>query len=151
MNKSDIKNFIIDNKFKIIIMLGLILGFCTRVLFISDFPNALNVDELSSGYDAFSISNYGIDRNGNFLPIYLEAWGSGQSAAYAYLTIPFIKILGLNALAIRLPMAIIGCISLIVMYKILNRITNKTSTAIRCIFLCYHSLAYYEIKMGNGL
>lgn len=121
---------ILKNKYKIIILISIAVGIIVRVACISMYPNALNVDEASSGYDAYSILNYGIDRNGNFFPVYLEAWGSGQSVAYAILSIPFIKIFGLNTFSIRIPMAIIGCISLIIMYKIVKRINNKTQLAI---------------------
>lgn len=114
---------------RIIIYIALAIGFIVRIVGIADFPNALNVDELSTGYDAYSVINFGVDRNGDFLPLYFEAWGSGQSAMYAYLIMPFMKILGLNIISIRLPMALIGCISLIVMYKIL-KMTNKNSIII---------------------
>lgn len=90
--------------------------------------------KLQVGYEAFSIFNYGIDRNGNILPIFLESWGSGQNALYTYLVIPFIKAFGLTVLSVRLPMAIIGCISLFVMYKILKNITNEKILVIGVIF-----------------
>lgn len=41
----------------------LIVGMLIRVIGITDMPNALNCDEASAGYEAFSILNYGIDRN----------------------------------------------------------------------------------------
>ena len=52
--------------------------------------------------DTYSIMNYGIDRNGNFIPTFLVAWGSGQNALYTYMLIPFVKILGLSLLSARL-------------------------------------------------
>ena len=130
----NIKGFIKKNKLILIVYMSFVIGFITRLICIANFPNGLNVDEASSGYEAFSIMNYGIDRSGNFLPIFLEAWGSGQNAFYTYLLIPFIKILGLNILTTRLPMAIIGCISLVVMYKILDKITTKKIATIGIIF-----------------
>lgn len=148
VKEKNIKQFILKNKYIIIIYVSLVVGFLTRLLFIADFPNALNVDEASAGYDAFSILNFGIDRNGNFLPVYLEAWGSGQSAAYAYLTIPFVKILGLNILSIRLPMAILGCISIIVMYKILEKITDKKTTIIGLIFFVINPWHIMKSRWG---
>ncbi len=132
--KTDKKDFIRENKYNLIIYFAFAIGFIIRLVGIADFPNGLNVDEASSGYEAYCILNYGIDRNGNFMPVFLEAWGSGQNAFYTYLLIPFIKILGLNLLSVRLPMAIIGCISLIVFYKILKEISNKKITIIGLIF-----------------
>lgn len=132
--EKNIKDFMVKNKYILIIYLSFVIGFLTRLIWIADFPNALNVDEASSGYEAYSILNYGIDRNGNFMPVFLESWGSGQNAFYTYLLIPFIKILGLNLLSIRLPMAIIGCISLMVLYKILKEITSQKTAMIGLLF-----------------
>lgn len=112
----------------------LIIGILVRIIGISNMPNALNCDEASAGYEAFSILNYGIDRNGNKLPAFLVAWGSGQNSLLTYLIIPFIKIFGLNTLSIRLPMAILGCISLIIMYALLNKISNKKLATIGLAF-----------------
>ena len=42
----------------------LIIGILVRIIGISHMPNALNCDEASDGYEAFSILNYGIDRMG---------------------------------------------------------------------------------------
>ena len=112
----------------------LIIGILIRTIGISDIPNALNVDEASSGYEAFSILNYGIDRNGNKNPAFLISWGSGQNSLLTYLAIPFVKILGLSVLAIRLPMAILGCISLIIIYLLLKRISNKKIAIIGLAF-----------------
>lgn len=71
---------------------------------------------------------------GNKLPAFLVAWGGGQNALLSYLMIPFIKILGLNLLSIRLPMAILGCISLIIMYLLLKKISNKKMAVIGLAF-----------------
>ena len=120
--------------YKTIIILILILGCIIRIVAIDKIPDSLNVDEASAGYEAFSILNYGIDRNGKTLPVFLEAWGSGQNALYTYLMIPFVKIIGLNLISIRLPMAIAGCISLFVMYKILEKQDNKKITIIGLAF-----------------
>ncbi len=120
---------------KIIIAIVIIIGIFVRTYKIDKYPNALNVDEASAGYEAFSIMNYGIDRNGKFMPVFLVAWGSGQNALLTYLIIPFIAIFGLTTFAIRLPMAIIGGISLFIFYLLLKRITNKKIATIGLIFL----------------
>lgn len=112
----------------------LIIGMLIRIIGIANMPNALNCDEASAGYEAFSILNYGIDRNGNFIPSFLVAWGSGQNALLSYLMIPFIKILGLSILSVRLPMAILGCISLVIMYLLLKKISNKKLAIIGLAF-----------------
>ncbi len=122
------------NKWDMLIILILIVGMLIRIIGIADMPNALNCDEASAGYEAFSILNYSIDRNGNKLPAFLVAWGGGQNALLTYLMIPFIKIFGLNTLSVRLPMAILGCISLVIMYLLLKKISNKKMATIGLAF-----------------
>ncbi len=120
--------------FLVCLILLFLVGMLVRVVGIADMPNALNCDEASSGYEAFSILNYGIDRTGNKFPVFLESWGGGQNALLSYFMIPFIAILGLNTLSIRLPMAILGCISLVILYMLLKRIANKKIAIIGLAF-----------------
>lgn len=140
----NLKTFIKSNRNLIIIYIVLIIGFMVRLIGIVDHPNGLNVDEASIGYEAYAVSNYGIDRNGKSWPIFLEAWGSGQNALYMYIIMPFVKIMGLSILSVRLPMAIIGCISLIIMYKILSQTKDETLSLIRTMLFCNYTLAYNE-------
>ena len=89
------KSLFKDYKEEVILFFILIVGSLVRLVAIGKFPNALNVDEASSGYDAFSLMKYGVDRGGNSYPVYLYAWGSGQSVLYSYLMIPVLMITGL--------------------------------------------------------
>ena len=57
--KSDPKGTVLFGTIFIILVAGMLV----RVIGIEDMPNALNCDEASAGYEAFSILNYGIDRN----------------------------------------------------------------------------------------
>ena len=50
----------------------------------------------------------GKDEYGNFLPLNLKSFGDYKPALYAYLEIPFIAILGLNELSVRLPSVLAG-------------------------------------------
>lgn len=105
---------------KILFWATIFIGILLRVLLLDKFPAGLNCDEASVSYNAFSILNTMSDRYGNFMPVYTPAFGGGQSVLLVYLTIPFVKLFGLNILATRLPMAIISSISLIVFYQIIN-------------------------------
>jgi len=129
------KEFIFKNKFNILIALILILGIVVRIVGITEFPQGLNQDEASSGYEAYSLLKEGIDRNGKFLPVHFISWGSGQNVLYSYLMIPFILIFGLTELAVRLPMAIIGSISLILTYFTLKRMKDKKFAIVGLAFL----------------
>ena len=99
----------------------LIFGVFLRVWNIANVPSGLNQDEASMGYDAWAILRYGIDRNGTALPVHMIAWGCGQNALYAYLSMPFIAVFGLNAFSIRLVSALLASLTLPVAYLILKR------------------------------
>ena len=58
-----VKGYIIASVISILVLIILIIGMLIRIVGIADMPNALNCDEASAGYEAFSILNYGIDRN----------------------------------------------------------------------------------------
>ncbi len=134
IKKENIKDIVKKYKYEMIAYLLIVLGCIIRSVGINLYPIGLNVDEASSTYDAFSILNYGIDRNGNSFPVFLEAWGSGQNALYTYIMIPFIKILGLNIISTRLPMVIISCVSLFIWYNLLCKMNNKKFAIIGLAF-----------------
>ena len=115
-------NIVKKYKWEFAAVVFLIIGSLVRLVALGSVPNGLNVDEASSGYDAWSIMRYGIDRGGNSYPVYLYAWGSGQSALYSYLMIPVLALGGLTEFTMRLPMAIFGVVSLIVFYFLVRNI-----------------------------
>lgn len=119
------KDILVKNKYKILISLIFVIGIVVRLVCIDVLPKGLNQDEASAGFEAFSILHFGVDRHNKSLPVQFIAWGSGQNVLYSYIMTIFIAILGSNILAIRLPMAIVGCISLFVFYQLLKRNTNK--------------------------
>ena len=96
-----------------------------RMVQFGQHPAGLNQDEASIGYDAYAIMKYGIDRCGCTLPVHLMAWGSGQNALYAYLSMPFIALLGLNVFSVRLVNLIFALISLPAMYAGVKSISGK--------------------------
>jgi len=112
----------LKNKNKIFFWLLLVVGALLRLIGIGIFPsgNALNQDEAFAGYETWSLLHYGMDSHGYTLPVYLVAWGSGMNALETYLMIPFVAVLGLNPLAIRLPQAIVGIISLPAFYGVVR-------------------------------
>ena len=141
-----IKIFCLTNKYSILFTFVLLLGIFIRAIGISDYPNALNVDEASAGYEAYSILTTGHDRNGNFLPVYLVAWGSGQNVLLTYLMLPFIQLFGLNTFSIRLPMLLISCLSLASLYFLLKNVKDKK---LAFIGLCFFAICPWHIMKSR--
>lgn len=99
----------------------LILGALVRIIAWGTLPPGLNQDEASIGYETFTIAHYGIDRNGERLPVHLIAWGSGQNALYAYLSVPFVLLFGLNVYSVRLAALLLGIAGMFALYAITKR------------------------------
>ena len=63
-------------------------------------PPSPSLDEVSIGYNAYSILTTGKDEYGAYLPMLLRA-RRFPPALYVYLTIPFVWVLGLTVVAVR--------------------------------------------------
>jgi uncharacterized membrane protein len=122
-----------------LLLLLFLIGAAVRVIYAGSIPGGLNQDEASIGYEAYSLLHYGIDRNGVSLPIHLIAWGSGQNALYAYLSMPFIYLFGLNPLSVRMVSILLGLLSMVLFYLIAAQLfkrKNAAATAAFFIVIC---------------
>lgn len=133
--KSDnwLDNFI-NSHYKIILAIFLVLVFITRIYKFGETPSFIQVDEAGAAYDAYCLAEYGIDRYQNSYPLYLINFGGGQSALYAYATIPFIKLFGANIVAYRLPELLFFLMGILVCYILINKVKDK-KTALLYTFL----------------
>jgi len=123
-----------NKKYYLLAFFLLVLGFSVRLIGIANMPSGLNQDEASIGYEAYSIMETGMDRTGHEFPVHLESWGSGQNALYAYLTIPFVRLFGLNAFSVRIVNAIFSCISLLLFF-LLFRLNYNRKVALAALAL----------------
>ena len=89
-------------KGKIILLAILLLASLLRFWRLGEMP-ALNADEAAIGYNAYSLIQTGVDEHGNPWPIHFQSFNDYKPGFYFYLVLPFVKILGLNVLAVRIP------------------------------------------------
>ena len=94
----------------------LVLSLFTRLIKINNL--SLFGDEIDVGYQAFSLLQTGHDYKGNFLPTYIQSLSESRAPLLIYLTIPTVKIFGLNPLGVRLPSVIFGVLSIYLLYKL---------------------------------
>jgi len=93
------------------------LGVYLRFFALTQFPPSLNWDEISHGYNAFSILKTGADEWGKLFPIInFRAYGDYPLPLNLYLTIPSIFFFGLNEFSVRLPHMILGVLTIIAAY-----------------------------------
>ena len=109
---------------KAVFILLILAGATVRLALLGEIPAGLHEDEALSGYNAWAILEYGIDQHGYKNPVHLIGWGGGLNALYGYLSMPFIKMLGLNELSVRLAQALLGVMLLFVMYYVGRRLAG---------------------------
>ncbi|WP_267383228.1 ArnT family glycosyltransferase [Cyanobacterium sp. uoEpiScrs1] len=117
-------------------LLGIIiLGFLLRVVFLGSIPNGFFPDEASNAYDAYSIINTLRDQYGEFLPAYFRSANDYREGLYIYLIIPFIKIFGLNIFGSRITSAVIGTLTVFVLYYLTKEIFSQRIALFSALFL----------------
>ena len=77
----------------------------------ADTPHDLYVDEVSIGYNAYSILKTGKDEHGQSFPIFLKAFEEYKLPVYIYLTTVSEAIFGKTPFAVRFPSALFGTLS----------------------------------------
>lgn len=96
-----------------------------RVYQLDSVPPSPSLDEVSIGYNAFSILKTGADEYGNRFPLILRAYDDWRPALYIYLVIPFIQIFGLTVTAVRSPSILLSLATLFLTYKLLSLIASS--------------------------
>src|SRR3990172_10586652 len=100
----------------ILFVLICLLFLVTRLYKISEIPPSVYWDEASIGYNAYSIVQSGKDEWGEFLPLHFRAFGEFKLPVYIYSAAPFVKAIGLNAYAVRLPAVLYSLGTIILVY-----------------------------------
>lgn len=110
---------------KILIILIITLGAFLRLFWLDKYPPGVTGDEIQQGYSAYSILKTGKDEWGDFLPIHPRGFGDYKPPFYTYLTIPFVGIFGLNVWGVRLPSAVAGIFTIMVVYFLAKQLFNS--------------------------
>jgi len=133
---------------KIFLIIIFLVSFFLRFYKVGEYPPLL-WDEAAIGYNAYSIIQTGKDEYGQTLPIIFKSFGDYKPGFYIYLAIPFIKLLGLNATATRLPSVILGSLLPILLYFLIKEINPKAhKTAIFATLIT--AFNPYSIHFSRG-
>lgn len=122
-------------KNKVLLILVILFFLVTRLYKIASIPGSVYWDEASIGYNAFSIATDLKDEWGDTLPLHFRAFGEFKLPVYIYSVVPFVKILGLNAYAVRIPSVLYSVGSILLIYFLGKKISGKESVGILSAFL----------------
>lgn len=112
-NKSKLSDLKVN---KLVLVLVLLSAAFLRFFSLSINPPGLYWDEAAFGYDAFSIIKTGRDHHGQYLPLFFESFGDWKLPGYFYLLVPSIAVFGLTEIAVRFPSALLGTLTIFIIY-----------------------------------
>jgi len=151
------KNF--KNKIEVILLvLILFLAAFLRFYELNTLPPSLFIDEVDSGYQAYSIFKTGRDYFGNFMPIHFQSLADWRSPLYLYSTVLTVALFGLNEWGVRLPIAISGFFCVWLIFLITKKIFKNQKLAILAAFIMavnpwslHYSRGWFEATMMLAL
>ncbi len=118
------------NKRALAILVGI---FCIAIFFrfyhLGSVPPSPSLDEVSLGYNAYSILHTGKDEYGTPFPLQLRAYDDFRPALYLYPVVAAIRIFGLNAVAVRAPSVIFSLITIFFIFQSAWIIGKKYTTS----------------------
>lgn len=99
-----------------------------RLAFLGSYPRALSNDELDLAYSAYSIAKTGRDLSGKFLPFSFDLDASFPPVA-VYLIAFFLLFLPLSPFSVRLPFALAGISTVVIVYYLAKLFFRSEKTA----------------------
>lgn len=113
------------------------LAAVARLIRLDCVPPGINQDEAIHAYDAYCLLKTGMDHAGVRWPIFVHANGvfESHSAPFIYLLIPFQALLGMNVWSTRLPAALLGALTVLLVYSLVRRWYGFRAALLASIFL----------------
>lgn len=125
----------------------LILALLLRFLKLDSYP-ALNADEAAIGYNAYSLIQTGFDEHGNFWPVHFQSFNDYKPGLYFYLVLPLVKLMGLNEWAVRIPGALSGALTVLVIYLLSKELfKNEKIALVSALFL---AISPWHLHFSRG-
>ncbi len=127
----------------------MLLAFFLRFYKVTEIPPALNWDEVSIAYNAYSILQTGKDEWNQFFPLHFKAYGEYKLPIQIYLSIPAIYLFGLNELGIRITPVIYGTLTVLVMFFLGKEIFGSIVVGFISAFLLAVSPWHIQLTRGS--
>ncbi|PIY80097.1 MAG: hypothetical protein COY80_04705 [Candidatus Pacebacteria bacterium CG_4_10_14_0_8_um_filter_42_14] len=135
-------------------LIGIVLlGIFLRFYKLGSIPIALNRDEASLGYNAYSILKTGHDEHGVRLPLNFQSFGDWKLGGYIYALVPFISIFGLSEWSVKLPSALAGVFQIIVGFFIVLELSrnekSKYKYSLAIIVALFIAISPWSVKLSR--
>jgi 4-amino-4-deoxy-L-arabinose transferase-like glycosyltransferase len=133
----------------IIIVLALLLRFWN----LENVPSSMYWDEVSQGYNAYSILQTGRDEHKDFLPLTnFKAFGDYKAPVNIYLMVPFIALFGKSTLAVRFPSALLGTLTVFFTFLLVSELfaKRKEKYLLGCLSAFLLAISPWHIQLSRG-
>lgn len=118
-----------------ILLCILVVGIFFRMYHFNQNPPSMNWDEVSIGYNAYSILKTGKDEFGTTMPVYFRSLDDYKMPVYIYMTVASIKLFGYNDTSIRLPSLLFGIFTIYLIYLLSIELFKRKETALVAAFV----------------
>lgn len=118
---------------------------------LGDYPPGLYLDEVGTGYNAFSILKTGRDEYGKLLPLAMRLFGSYTPPLYIYLSVPLIALFDLSIFSTRLLSAICGVLAIPIVYFLIKELQitkSRVTPLLATLFFAVTPWTVFFSRMG---
>lgn len=131
-----------------IVLIALIAVFVLlRIYRFGEIPGGAFQDGAMAAVDGKALAYYGTDRFGTRFPAYFWAWDYAQmNVLMSYLMIPFIKLFGLNAVTMRLPILIVSLLGLGAVFLITRKLVSFDGALVATLFAAIDPWHFMESR-----
>ena len=133
---------------KMLIAIFVVAG-AMRLAALGQIPAGINVDEAANAWNAYTLLKTGKDQHGVSWPIfYTRAFGENRSASYIYALIPFQALGGMSVQTTRLPAALGGSLSVLLMYFVGARLFGAVTGLVAAAMLALNPWHVQISRLG---
>lgn len=133
---------------KIFLVALIILAAFMRFYKIDEIPHGLYIDEVSIGYNSYTILTKGVDEYGVPYPLFFRAFGEYKLPVTIYLTSASIAAFGKNDFAVKFPSSFFGVLTVLLTYLVIKKLFKTESVALISAFLL--AITPWHIQFSRG-
>ena len=119
-----------SHKFFLGVFSILVAASLLRFPFLTLFTPAMLQDEANIGFNAMSIAETGRDEWGHPYPLTFKSFGDDKPPVYFYTTALVYKLLGWSPALPRIPSAVAGVVSTLLVILLVKKLTDSQSAAL---------------------
>lgn len=124
-----------SKKIIFLLILIFILSLGIRTYHLDKIPAGFFCDEAANGFNAYTLSQRGVDEHGVSYPFFFRSFGDYRNPVAIYSMIPFIKLLGLNEFSVRMTNALYGSLTIIVIFFLARKLFGQKAALFSALLL----------------